>query len=84
MRSVPSGVRECFDAAQVLAFCVFELCLGIFWPSMMTLRAQLVPEATRSTIINCFRIPLNLFVCVALFEVRAPRRPLRARAVPSS
>ncbi len=56
---------------QIAAFCVFELCLGIFWPAMMTLRAQLVPEEMRSTIINCFRIPLNLFVCVALFKVSA-------------
>ena len=29
-----------------------------------------VPEEMRSTIINFFRIPLNLFVCLVLFNVR--------------
>ena len=32
-------------------------------------RSAYVPEETRSTIINCFRIPLNLFVCVVLYNV---------------
>ena len=56
---------------QLLAFCVFEACVGIFWPSMMKLRSQYVPEESRSTIINFFRIPLNLFVCVMLYNVRS-------------
>ncbi|KAG2485482.1 hypothetical protein HYH03_015756 [Edaphochlamys debaryana] len=54
---------------QLVAFCVFEVMVGIFWPSMMTLRARFIPEETRSTIINMFRIPLNLFVCVILYNV---------------
>lgn len=54
---------------QLIAFCCFEGLVGIFWPSMMTLRSQYVPEDLRSTIINFFRIPLNLFVCVVLYNV---------------
>lgn len=54
---------------QVLAFCVFEACVGIFWPSMMTLRATHVPEHLRATIMNIFRVPLNLFVCLVLCQV---------------
>ncbi|GFR46357.1 hypothetical protein Agub_g7865 [Astrephomene gubernaculifera] len=54
---------------QLVAFCVFEVLVGAFWPSMMTLRARFIPEETRSTIINIFRIPLNLFVCVILYNV---------------
>eukprot|EP01013_Petalomonas_cantuscygni_P036281 TRINITY_DN659_c0_g1_i1.p1 TRINITY_DN659_c0_g1~~TRINITY_DN659_c0_g1_i1.p1 ORF type:complete len:427 (-),score=113.18 TRINITY_DN659_c0_g1_i1:84-1364(-) len=50
----------------MIAFCVFEACVGIFWPTIMSLRAKVVPEATRSTVINCFRVPLNLTVCVVL------------------
>lgn len=57
---------------QLLAFCVFEACVGIFWPSMMKLRSQYVPEESRSTIINFFRIPLNLFVCIMLYNVSPP------------
>jgi hypothetical protein len=56
---------------QLLAFCVFEVLIGMFWPSMMTLRATYVPEEQRSTIINLFRVPLNLFVCIILWKVRA-------------
>jgi hypothetical protein len=33
-------------------------------------RSAYVPEEMRSTIINFFRIPLNLFVCVVLYNVR--------------
>jgi MFS family permease len=54
---------------QLLAFCLFEVCVGVFWPSMMSMRAQYVPEEMRSTIINLFRVPLNLFVCVVLYNV---------------
>jgi len=54
---------------QLAAFCVFEVVVGLFWPSMMTMRAHYLPEDLRSTILNCFRIPLNLFVCIILYNV---------------
>ncbi|KAK9829693.1 hypothetical protein WJX72_007390 [[Myrmecia] bisecta] len=56
---------------QLMAFCVFEFLVGIFWPSMMKMRSQYVPEGMRSTIINFFRIPLNAFVCIVLYNVSA-------------
>ena len=34
------------------------------------MRAQYVPEELRSTVMNMFRIPLTLFVCVILFNVQ--------------
>ena len=49
---------------------MFEFCVGLFWPSMMKMRAAHVPEEMRATIINFFRIPLNLFVCVVLYNVK--------------
>eukprot|EP00879_Flechtneria_rotunda_P010883 GHRR01011373.1.p1 GENE.GHRR01011373.1~~GHRR01011373.1.p1 ORF type:complete len:144 (+),score=25.70 GHRR01011373.1:442-873(+) len=73
-----SGYREPTDEqqplgvagrVQLVAFCVFEILIGMFWPSMMTLRAKYVPEEERSTIINIFRIPLNVFVCIILWRV---------------
>ena len=54
---------------EILAFCVFEACVGIFWPSIMKMRSEYVPEESRATIINIFRIPLNLFVCTVLYNV---------------
>eukprot|EP00892_Ulva_mutabilis_P009517 jgi/Ulvmu1/6938/UM032_0016.1 len=54
---------------QCTAFCVFEVCIGLFWPSMMRMRAHYLPDEMRATLINCFRIPLNLFVCIVLYNV---------------
>lgn len=70
--SIPPAAKQLQWAGmvQLAAFCVFEVLIGMFWPSMMTLRAKYVPEQQRSTIINIFRIPLNLFVCLILWKVR--------------
>ena len=51
------------------AFCTFQFLIGLFWPSMMQLRAAMLPEELRATIMNLFRIPLNLFVCIVLLRV---------------
>ncbi|CAN1299686.1 Molybdate-anion transporter, partial [Linum perenne] len=56
---------------QLIGFCAFESCVGIFWPSIMKMRSQFIPEEARSTIMNFFRIPLNIFVCVVLYNVDA-------------
>lgn len=56
---------------QLVGFCMFEACVGIFWPSIMKMRSQYIPEESRSTIMNFFRIPLNLFVCIVLYNVSA-------------
>ncbi|CAM8924947.1 unnamed protein product [Rhodiola kirilowii] len=58
-------------AIQLVGFCAFEGCVGIFWPSIMKMRSQYIPEEARSTIMNFFRIPLNIFVCVVLYNVNA-------------
>lgn len=54
---------------NLLGFCLFECCVGVFWPSIMKMRSQYIPEESRSTIMNFFRIPLNIFVCVVLYNV---------------
>ncbi|MQL70381.1 hypothetical protein Taro_002702 [Colocasia esculenta] len=56
---------------QLFGFCIFEACVGIFWPSIMKMRSQYIPEEARSTIMNFFRIPLNIFVCIVLYNVNA-------------
>ncbi|KAH8522198.1 hypothetical protein H0E87_002999 [Populus deltoides] len=54
---------------QLIGFCTFEVCVGIFWPSIMKMRSQYIPEEARSTIMNFFSIPLNMFVCIVLYNV---------------
>ena len=46
---------------------IFELCVGIYFPTMGTMKSKYVPEIQRSTIYSLFRIPLNLFVLVCFF-----------------
>ncbi|KAF3507577.1 hypothetical protein F2Q69_00005383 [Brassica cretica] len=71
----PSKVKEeglsLTCSIQLLGFCVFEACVGIFWPSIMKMRSQYIPEEARSTIMNFFRVPLNIFVCIVLYNVDA-------------
>ncbi|KAG2555272.1 hypothetical protein PVAP13_9KG566200 [Panicum virgatum] len=67
--SVKGGSISFGGCLQLLGFCTFEACVGIFWPSIMKMRSQYIPEEARSTIMNFFRIPLNLFVCVVLYNV---------------
>ncbi|VDM64269.1 unnamed protein product [Angiostrongylus costaricensis] len=55
-----------------IAFLTFEVCVGIFWPAMGCLRGAYLPEETRSTVINLFRIPLNLIVIFILWQVSIP------------
>jgi hypothetical protein len=51
-----------------IAFLVFEFCIGVFWPAMATMRSKYVPEEARATIMNYFRIPLNLIVVIILLK----------------
>lgn len=72
---VPSNVKggsiSLSGWIQLVGFCTFEACVGVFWPSIMKMRSQYIPEEARSTIMNFFRIPLNLFVCIVLYNVSA-------------
>lgn len=51
-----------------IGFLVFEVCVGIFWPSLSTMRGKYVPEETRATTMNIFRIPLNCIVVFILLQ----------------
>ncbi|KAK8966372.1 hypothetical protein KSP40_PGU013304 [Platanthera guangdongensis] len=68
---VKGGSISFAGCIQLFGFCTFEACVGIFWPSIMKMRSQYIPEEARSTIMNFFRIPLNIFVCVVLYNVNA-------------
>ncbi|KAK6947976.1 Molybdate-anion transporter [Dillenia turbinata] len=69
--NVKGGSISFSGQIQLLGFCTFEACVGIFWPSIMKMRSQYIPEEARSTIMNFFRIPLNIFVCIVLYNVDA-------------
>lgn len=50
------------------ALLTFEGICGLYFPAMGTMRAKYVPEVTRSAIMNYFRVPLNVIVCVTLYK----------------
>ena len=45
--TVPDQGISVEGQVQLIAFCVFEVMVGLFWPSMMTMRAHYVPEDLR-------------------------------------
>ena len=49
-------------ATLVASFLVFEACVGVYFPSMGTLRSQYLPDEHRGVIMNLFQIPLNAIV----------------------
>jgi hypothetical protein len=57
-------------------FCVFEVAVGIFWPSMGRLKSVYIPERVRSTVMNYFRIPTNVFVVLILVKVKTLPIPI--------
>jgi len=52
------------------AFVMFELSCGIMFPTYGSLRSMYIPDEHRTTIMNIFRIPLNVFVILLLVNKR--------------
>jgi len=48
--------------AVLAAFLVFEGCVGAFNPGCATLRSRIIPESILSTVLNLYRILLNISV----------------------
>mmetsp|Transcript_17709 Transcript_17709/g.33338 ORF Transcript_17709/g.33338 Transcript_17709/m.33338 type:complete len:627 (-) Transcript_17709:79-1959(-) len=67
VRAAGSGATAVNTLPQLIAalFC-FEACVGMYFPSIGTLRSRYVPDSHRSVIMNLFGIPLNVLV-VAVF-----------------
>ena len=51
-------------------FLLFELTVGLFYPSYGMIKSEKIPEDIRSAVMNIFRMPLNLFVVVLLLKVK--------------
>lgn len=57
-------------AALVGAFFAFEGCVGMYFPSIGTLRSKYVPDSHRSVIMNLFGIPLNALVVSVFLSIK--------------
>eukprot|EP00746_Dinoflagellata_sp_MGD_P094774 gnl/MRDRNA2_/MRDRNA2_37816_c0_seq1.p1 gnl/MRDRNA2_/MRDRNA2_37816_c0~~gnl/MRDRNA2_/MRDRNA2_37816_c0_seq1.p1 ORF type:complete len:453 (-),score=65.49 gnl/MRDRNA2_/MRDRNA2_37816_c0_seq1:25-1383(-) len=60
------GMSESLSMYNLWALCCFELCVGIYFPSICTLKSEAVPETHRATVYNLFRAPMNLIVVSVL------------------
>jgi hypothetical protein len=47
-------------------FCLFEACVGMYWPCMGYLKGRIVDDSVRAQVYGVMRIPLNVFVVVSL------------------
>jgi len=61
------------DTVAFIAMNLFEMCVGMYFPIMGTLKSSVVPENQRSAIYNLYRIPLNIIVVTSLLVDPTPR-----------
>lgn len=68
MGAVATAVsKESVNPAVIFgAFLAFEACVGAYFPSIGTLKSQVVPEDCRAGVYNVYRVPLNAFVVMLL------------------
>lgn len=62
-----------FMANKFIVYCMFllfELTVGLFYPSYGMVKSEKIPEDIRSAVMNIFRMPLNLFVVLLLLKVK--------------
>lgn len=54
----------------VAGFFAFEACVGMYFPSIGTLRSKYVPDSHRGVIMNLFGIPLNALVVSVFLSMK--------------
>ncbi|KNC86297.1 hypothetical protein SARC_01559 [Sphaeroforma arctica JP610] len=65
-----TGVTE--GSAYLLlfvAFCLYECCIGMYFPTISMMRSRFIDDDIRSTTMNLFRVPLNILVMLTLVKV---------------
>jgi len=65
---VPTVIKA--TTPTFVSFCLFEVCVGIYFPSIGYLKGKHIDDGIRARVYGMLRIPLNIFVVVALSLVR--------------
>lgn len=73
--SLVTSVLARSEFSRFLAFCVFELALGGYFPSIGHLKSMAVGDEQRASLYGLMRIPLNVYVQVALVTVQEGDSP---------
>lgn len=61
---IPGHFRD--ERVTLWCFCVFELCCGVYYPVMASIKGKLIDDSSRASVYTVLRIPLNAFVVLAL------------------
>ena len=51
------------------SFVAYEMCIGMYWPLISSLRSKHFPDSVRATTMTMFRMPLNFLVVLTLAYV---------------
>ncbi|KAI9485484.1 MAG: hypothetical protein EXX96DRAFT_545278 [Benjaminiella poitrasii] len=51
------------------AYHIFEFTTGLYYPSISSLKAEVIPEETRAAVMTLLRIPMNLAVGILMWHV---------------
>ncbi|KAK8031052.1 major facilitator superfamily transporter [Apiospora arundinis] len=62
------GPRD--ESVTFWCFCLFEACVGFYWPCIGYLKGRMIDDGNRSRVYSMMRIPLNIFVVVSLMMTR--------------
>ena len=54
-----------------VAFLMIEISVGMYFQAMGKIRTKVLPEANATSIMNWFRVPLNLIACIALMSLHS-------------
>ncbi|KAJ2962025.1 hypothetical protein NQZ79_g2826 [Umbelopsis isabellina] len=59
----------------VAAFHVFEFTVGVYFPTMSSLKAEIIPDESRAGVMSLLRVPMNIGVCAILWQTRSNYSP---------
>lgn len=59
-------VLQRMEIVTFWSFALFEVCVGLYFPTMSRLKSEIVEDGVRAKIYGLMRAPLNMFVVIAL------------------
>jgi MFS transporter, MFS domain-containing protein family, molybdate-anion transporter len=63
------GFLASSPAVLFVAFVLYQVCVGVYFPSVGTLRAYLIPDTSRAAVMGWLRVPLNILAILILLLV---------------
>ncbi|XP_052802463.1 molybdate-anion transporter-like [Mya arenaria] len=62
----PANRMDTNYSVSFVAFLIFQCAVGMYFPAMGYLRSRIIPDQHRWSIMNWFRVPINLISCIVL------------------